>query len=81
MSITFIGEPARGRVRIDELSIIGLLHRFFSAARQDTAFASDGALTEAMLVRILRHSIIVKINAESFRLTDKRKAGLLATPG
>jgi DNA replication protein DnaC len=44
----------------------------------DTAFAGDGVLTVAMLDRILHHSIIVNINGESFRLKDKRKAGLLA---
>jgi hypothetical protein len=31
-----------------------------------------------MLDRILHHSTIVSINGESFRLKDKRKAGLLA---
>jgi DNA replication protein DnaC len=35
----------------------------------------------AILDRILHHSIIVSINGESFRLKDKRKAGLLAAPG
>ena len=30
--------------------------------------------------RILHHSIIVSINGESFRLKDKRKAGLIGTP-
>lgn len=35
-------------------------------------------LTVAMLDRILHHSIIVSVNGESFRLKDKRKAGLLA---
>ena len=34
-----------------------------------------------MLDRILHHSIIVSINGESFRLKDKRKAGVLAAPG
>ena len=47
----------------------------------DTAFAGDGVLTVAMLDRILHHSIIVSINGESFRLKDKRKAGLLTAPG
>ena len=48
----------------------------------DTAFAGDGVLTVAMLDRILHHSIIVSINCESFRLKDKRKAGVLAvSPG
>jgi len=44
----------------------------------DTAFAGDAVLTAAMLDRILHHSTIVNINGESFRLKDKRKAGLLA---
>jgi DNA replication protein DnaC len=44
----------------------------------DTAFAGDSVLTVAMLDRILHHSIILSINGESFRLKDKRKAGLLA---
>jgi DNA replication protein DnaC len=44
----------------------------------DNAFAGDSVLTGAMLDRILHHSIIVNINGESFRLKDKRKAGLLA---
>jgi DNA replication protein DnaC len=35
-------------------------------------------LTVAILDRILQHSIIVNISGESFRLKDKRKAGLLA---
>ena len=43
----------------------------------DSAFAGDGVLTVAMLDRILHHSMIVSINGESFRLKDKRKAGLL----
>jgi DNA replication protein DnaC len=43
----------------------------------DSAFAGDGVLTVAMLDRILHHSTIVSINGESFRLKDKRKAGLL----
>jgi len=49
--------------------------------RQDSAFAGDGVLTVAMLDRILHHSLIVSITGESFRLTDKRKAGLLGATG
>ena len=37
-------------------------------------------LTAAMLDRVLHRSTIVSINGESFRLKDKRKAGLLAAP-
>src|SRR5580700_11540473 len=44
----------------------------------DTAFAGDGVLTVAMLDRILHHSTIVSISGESYRLKDKRKAGVLA---
>ncbi len=44
----------------------------------DTAFAGDSVLTVAMLDRILHHSIIVSINGDSFRLKDKRKAGIFA---
>ena len=46
----------------------------------DSAFAGDGVLTGAMLDRILHHSIIVNINGESFRLKDKRKAGIVPEP-
>ena len=46
----------------------------------DSAFAGDGVLTVAMLDRILHHSTIVNINGESFRLKEKRKAGLLSAP-
>jgi DNA replication protein DnaC len=43
----------------------------------DSAFAGDGVLSAAMLDRILHHSTIVNISGESFRLKDKRKAGVL----
>jgi len=50
---------------------------FPNACSWDSAFAGDSVLTVAILDRILHHSIIVSINGESFRLKDKRKAGLL----
>lgn len=43
----------------------------------DSAFANDAALTAAMLDRLLHHSHIVQIQGESYRLKDKRKAGLI----
>lgn len=43
----------------------------------DSVFAGDGALTAAMLDRLLHHSHIVTIQGESYRLKDKRKAGLI----
>jgi DNA replication protein DnaC len=46
----------------------------------DTAFASNGVFSVARLDRILHHSLIVNINGESFRLKDKRRAGLLTAP-
>jgi DNA replication protein DnaC len=46
----------------------------------DQAFAGDPVLTAAMLDRLLHHSIVVSIQGESYRLKDKRKAGLLKTP-
>ena len=33
-----------------------------------------------MLDRVLHHSTIVSINGESYRLEDKRKAGVLTAP-
>ena len=42
----------------------------------DSVFAGDGALTAAMLDRLLHHAHIVNIQGESYRLKDKRKAGL-----
>jgi DNA replication protein DnaC len=45
----------------------------------DSAFAGDSVPTAAMLDRVLHHSTIVNINGESYRLKDKRKAGVFAT--
>ncbi len=46
----------------------------------DQAFAGDPVLTAAMLDRLLHHSTVVSIQGESYRLKDKRRAGLLKTP-
>lgn len=43
----------------------------------DQTFASDIALTSAMLDRILHHSQVIQIKGESYRLQDKKKAGLI----
>jgi DNA replication protein DnaC len=56
-------------------SLYGVCKEFLRLTRFLT---SDGVLTVAILDRILHHSIIVNINGESFRLNDKRKAGVLA---
>ena len=46
----------------------------------DEAFAADAVLTAAMLDRILHHATVVQITGESYRLKDKRRAGILARP-
>jgi hypothetical protein len=46
------------------------------APAQITA-AGDGVLIVAMLDRANHHFTIVKIDSESYRLNDERKAGLL----
>ena len=46
----------------------------------DQAFAGDAVLTAAMLDRVLHHATVVTIQGESYRLKDKRRAGLIARP-
>ena len=46
----------------------------------DEAFARDAVLTAAMLDRILHHATVVQMSSESYRLKDKRRAGLIARP-
>ena len=43
----------------------------------DQTFAEDATLTAAMLDRLLHHGHIVPMNGESYRLKDKRRAGVL----
>lgn len=46
----------------------------------DQAFAGEAVLTAAMLDRVLHHASVVTIQGESYRLKDKRRAGLVARP-
>ena len=46
----------------------------------DEAFAGDAVLTAAMLDRILHHATVLQIAGESYRLKDKRRAGIMARP-
>ena len=46
----------------------------------DEAFAGDAVLTAAMLDRILHHATVILIAGESYRLKDKRRAGIMARP-
>lgn len=43
----------------------------------DQAFAGDRVLTAAMLDRLLHHAQVIQIQGESYRLKDKRKAGII----
>ena len=51
-----------------------------SFGQWDTTFGNNSALTAAMLDRLLHHAHVVQIKGDSYRLKDKRKAGVLATP-
>ncbi len=46
----------------------------------DQAFAGETVLTAAMLDRLLHHATVVQISGESYRLKDKRRAGVVAKP-
>jgi len=43
----------------------------------DMTFAGNSALTAAMLDRLMHHAHLIQIKGESYRLKDKRKAGVL----
>jgi DNA replication protein DnaC len=45
-------------------------------AQWDTAFAGDATMTAAMLDRLLHHAHVPMISGESYRLKDRRKAGI-----
>ena len=44
----------------------------------DQALAGDSALTAALLDRLLHHSHVIQVRGESYRLKEKRKAGIIA---
>ena len=43
----------------------------------DQAFAGEAVLTAAILDRLLHHATVVQISGESYRLKDKRRAGVM----
>ena len=43
----------------------------------EQSFGGNAALTSAMIDRLLHHSHVIQIRGESYRLKDKRKAGML----
>ena len=48
-----------------------------SFGQWDETFAGNTALTSAMLDRILHHSHVIQIKGDSYRLKEKRKAGVI----
>lgn len=61
--------------RYEKASII--LTSNLAFGQWDTTLAQDTALTAAMLDRLLHHSHIITLKGESYRLREKRQAGLL----
>ncbi len=61
--------------RYEQGSII--LTSNLSFGEWDTTFAGNSALTAAMLDRLLHHAHVVQIKGDSYRLKDKKKAGVL----
>ena len=49
-------------------------------AQWDTAFAGDTTMTAAMLDRLLHHAHVALITGDSFRLRERRKAGIGLPP-
>jgi hypothetical protein len=45
-------------------------------AQWDTTFAGDATMTAAMLDRLLHHAHVVMISGDSYRLRERRKAGI-----
>jgi DNA replication protein DnaC len=48
-----------------------------SFGQWDETFAGNTALTAAMLDRILHHAHVIQIKGDSYRLREKRKAGIV----
>ena len=50
-----------------------------SFSQWDNTLADDKVLTAAMLDRLLHHSHIIQMKGNSYRLKDKRKAGIIGS--
>lgn len=61
--------------RYEQGSII--LTSNLSFGEWDETFANNSALTAAMLDRLLHHAHLIQIKGQSYRLKDKKKAGIL----
>jgi len=55
---------------------VGVLRKS-SFGEWDVTFAGNSALTAAMLDRLMHHAHLIQIAGDSYRLKDKRKAGVL----
>ena len=55
---------------------LGNHHEQLPFAQWDTAFAGDATMTAAMLDRLLHHAHIAMITGESYRLRERKKAGI-----
>jgi DNA replication protein DnaC len=49
-------------------------------AQWDTTFAGDATMTAAMLDRLLHHAHVAMISGDSYRLRERRKAGISLPP-
>ena len=56
----------------------GILTSNLNFGSWDQTLAGDSALTAALLDRLLHHSHVIQIQGDSYRLKDKRKAGIIA---
>jgi hypothetical protein len=45
-------------------------------AQWDTTFAGDATMTAAMLDRLLHHAHVAMISGESYRLRERKRAGI-----
>lgn len=53
----------------------------FPFAQWGQIFAGDAALNSALLERVLHHSHILQIKGDSYRIREKRQAGLIDQSG
>jgi DNA replication protein DnaC len=45
-------------------------------AQWDTTFAGDATMTAAMLDRLLHHAHVAMVTGESYRLRERKRAGI-----
>ncbi len=65
--------------RYERGSIVLTSNKSFSECAE--VFSGDSVIATAILDRLLHHSHVTNIRGESYRLKDKRKAGVVKTKG